>query len=298
MLQHKERTRKKEEMTITDTVTYPDTFFIEKRCREHLNSSGIDNRRINRAVQQTKFLPTTTEQQSAIDPFEGIETKVFVACTSRSGSTYLGQLLGTNPNFPLIRESLKPNRVAWAQNKRGATTVVQAVSEIVKFESSKSIYGVKSEFDQLIRLFQIAEFPKNLSEWKWLFLQRNNKIAQAISIVKATQTRKWVSYGKATGVPVGEKDYDKKKILAALNSIEQKNRIWRTFLNANNIPFLEVEYERIEQDPLSSVQNVYKHIGFVGSNEIDISMVRTEKMRDAISESWEQRFREENSMHQ
>ena len=54
----------------------------------------------------------------------------------------------------------------------------------------------------------------------------------------------------------------------------------------------------IEQDPLSSVQNVYKHIGFVGPNEIDISMVKTEKMRDAISESREQRFREENSMHQ
>ena len=283
-------------MVASNTLTNLDSLFLDKVSREHLNKSGIGDDRIRRVVSKTHSLPLTLDHNSTdIDPFEGIETKVFLACTSRSGSTYLGQLLGCSPEFPELRENLKPWWFEWAQKRKNAKSLVGAIREIVKHHSSGSVYGLKSEFDHLIRLFQIGEFPKNLRKWKWVFLKRRNKVGQAISIVKAMQTRKWVSGGEIKGTPAREEDYDRKRIQQALIAIERKNSLWKSFLDENEIPFFEIDYEEVETNRLSSIKNIYGFIGFTGSTEFNFSKIKAEKMRDNISENWEKKFREETN---
>lgn len=268
--------------------------FVAPEAISCLIGCGITEQQIARCVQAVESMPTRVAADSC-DTAAMATVRIFLACTSRSGSTYLGQLLGSQSDFPTIRESLNTPRLREAELSVAPASLQSVIAHIIMEEAENEIYGVKSEFAGLIRLFQIGEFPQHLHRWKWLHLCRENRVAQAISIVKATKTRLWQSYGAGNGTTLTHSDYDHLAIGKAINSIEKKERIWRDFFAQNNLPFLRIVYEDLERDALSVVRQIRDFLGLSPDVDIDLSRVRTERMRDELSSAWEARFRTEKT---
>jgi LPS sulfotransferase NodH len=147
------------------------------------------------------------------------------------------------------------------------------------------IYGVKLhcvEFDQV----QATRWAERLPDLSFVFLERRDVLAQAISYVRACQTDQWRSTGQARAEP----SYDPAAINRALiGTLSNLNR-WRYYLMRNGISYLHLFYEDVVDAPQGTVEAVGRLVGLDETPRIDASRLRLKMQRDALSEDWRKRF--------
>lgn len=118
------------------------------------------------------------------------------------------------------------------------------------------------------------------------YVERKDKLRQAISRVRATTTGVWGPDRTAAGPD----EYDFEKIALELFSLNTGEAFWRTYLAANGVEFQHFLYEELVSDPLPFVNSVASALQVQKPSALSS---RHEIMRDDVTESWVARFREE-----
>jgi LPS sulfotransferase NodH len=90
-----------------------------------------------------------------------------------------------------------------------------------------------------------------------IFLQREDRLAQAISLYRAMATGAWSSRAAA---PLGQPPYDRGAIRAALDMIEADIARWEQFFSDHHIVPCRLRYEDIATDPLAVLARVLHHL--------------------------------------
>ncbi len=147
--------------------------------------------------------------------------------------------------------------------------------------------GLPSDRDRLQ-----AAFGKVL----YIHLAREDKLAQAISMVKAEQTGLWHIAPDGSEVerlsPPKGPEYDFDRIARMLAELEQFDAAWRTWFEEQGIEPLRIGYESLSANPVEAVARVCKALGVAEPASARVK-AGVAKLADAISLEWKRRYQSE-----
>ena len=133
---------------------------------------------------------------------------------------------------------------------------------------------------------------------KFIWLQRRDKVRQAVSWIKARHTGVWDSH-MADGVK--KKDgqvlkYDYFLIEQNVARFEEFENRWRAFFDEFGIEPHVVVYEELSKEVEEKTLKILDYLDVDYPEEIQFAERKLKKQADALSEQWVQRYyREQNS---
>lgn len=242
----------------------------------------------------------------------------FIVCTSpRSGSTLLCKLLAaTGKSGKPDSHFHSPSTADWARYYNLAAEDFESEGELLsaifkaacnRGTGSTKMFGLRMQghsFEYFIQKLRVlhprhacdservkAAFGKTL----FIHLTRNNKLDQAISYVKASQTGLWhqapdgaeLERNSAHQEPV----YDEKAITHQIAKLTDMDKRWESwFANEGVIP-LRVEYDDLSDNPLGVVGNLLDHLGLDPNMACGLALP-VARLADASNKNWSKRYRE------
>jgi LPS sulfotransferase NodH len=145
--------------------------------------------------------------------------------------------------------------------------------------------GLPSDKDRLQAAF---------GEILYIHLARDDKLAQAVSMIKAEQTGLWHVAPDGSELerlaPSKAPQYDFDRIASKLAQLEQYDAAWRSWFDAQGIEPLRVGYESLSANPAGAVARICKTLG-VPEPAPDSLKPGVAKLADAISLEWMRNFR-------
>ncbi|MBT7376532.1 MAG: hypothetical protein HN820_00070 [Candidatus Marinimicrobia bacterium] len=226
-----------------------------------------------------------------LDPWESPKERLLIVFLARTGSTWLCELMNKTNSMGYARESLHAQELINAFESGDYNNLNEIMRSSVKEHCTKNgIYSVKSTFHTLAPMFLLEEFPNNLERWKIVVLTRDDKLDQAISIMKLDKNRKSTSFDNSA-ITVVEEDYDYNEISRKLNLIMKGENTIFTFLQAYGANYLKISYENLSLNPKQIIDQISKFCGITVSNA-DIE-TQFEIQRDKISAKWKKQWLED-----
>jgi trehalose 2-sulfotransferase len=130
-----------------------------------------------------------------------------------------------------------------------------------------------------------TDWLERLPALQFVYLERRDLLGQAISLVKATQTRSF----RASVTPVAETFYDRAAIAFALKRLTLAQARWRIFFATNDLRPLHLIYEEICEDPMAAVRSIAERVDVDVAGLVS-SAPAMRVQRDAISDEWRERY--------
>ena len=185
-----------------------------------------------------------------VDSKQNPSRMVVLLSTPRSGSTYLCDLLH-RADFCTAHEYFQPEQYLpllayrWGCVDRGRLSWPRYARALESHRTSQTgVLGINVHGTHLHRFDEaLPEF--SASEVDYLWLQRCDKLRQAVSLSIARQTGQWSSLFKARAVP----RYDRSLILKSLRTIHAEEDLIAAYLHARGISCTTIYYEDVARAP-------------------------------------------------
>lgn len=234
---------------------------------------------------------------------EGV--KAVVICTlPRTGSSLLAAEMRSTGFLGDPGEYFNPNRYDQFASDWGAPVddLGAFISNLrIKTASPNGVFGIKlmmRHLDVLTRKGLLPPSPFRLQTLGEYFgdalliqLRRRDKLRQAISLTKATQTGAWGVLRE----PTGEPRYDRQALLMSLERIIKEEAMWERELEVSGMsPDVTVDYEDIAHSRDDVLLQIAHRLGLPEADDIvanrDRARVRLQRQSDAVTEDWYDRF--------
>jgi len=235
----------------------------------------------------------------------GVERTFFICSTPRTGSMMLADLLadtglvGRADEF--FGEPFRQNVVP-GLTRRGFDDYLLGCTE----KARRGTFGVKLHWDQVevfLHLLRLRRGLGGLSDAQvigavfpgpsYVFLTREDTLAQAVSWWKAIGSGKWVDEES----PAAEPEFDAGGIAGRVRRIGEHNEAWRRWFETNRVEPLHVTYEELAADPAVGARRVLEFVGVDVPADLQVEP-RTERQADALNEAWIRRYRELSGSHE
>jgi LPS sulfotransferase NodH len=126
-----------------------------------------------------------------------------------------------------------------------------------------------------------------------IWLTRRDKIRQAVSYVKASQSGIWHST-QVHKKPRKELTYDVKAIGEAIQYLAWQDTLWQDYFAQSAIAPLTLVYEDFSQKPAETVDQIIKYLKITKPAHWSMNEIKQgEKMGDSASEEWVKRYVEQ-----
>lgn len=231
--------------------------------------------------------PATAQLGAA---FDTLNCRLFVFCTSRSGSElFIDQLR----NYGIAAEEHLNRGIPLALEER-----MESDPEFLLRVASESPYrnfGIKVTHEKMVPFFVSGELPAHTSRWAFVNVLRRNVVAQAVSLVLAERTGAWRS-DKLRGVQVPPEGYDFDAIFSAVDRITWTEGKNLALMGKLGVWPYQVYYEDIAADPEGVSAAAAKHLG-LAALDADVEKfpllrrIRPARQASEINALWEERFR-------
>ncbi len=208
-----------------------------------------------------------------------------LASTPRSGSTLISHVWQQTGVLGQIDEFINsPSRPIWERDHKAYLE-----SLLAEKTSANGVFGIKMHFQQFMLLFMSRLYEK-LGKPSFVYLERRDKLAQAISLVKAFQQDWWNTIESDRARAQATYDFD--EILKALDLVFDQHRGWQQFFATFGIPYQLIYYEDFVADPVGQTLSVASEFGIrVAPDTIDLARLPVRRQADGINEEWRERFR-------
>lgn len=244
----------------------------------------------------------------------------YVICTSpRSGSTLLCKLLAAtgvsgNPDSHFHR----PSVAHWLADL-GVTpepglserALVQLAFRAALAEGTRGgMFGLRLQrhsfafFTERLALLHpgyandAERFQAAFGRTFFLHLTRQDKVEEAVSLVKAQQSGLWHRAPDGTELerlsPPKELVYDAAAIRAQVEEVTAYDRDWREWFASSGIDPLRIAYEELAADPVETLRVVLDRLG-LGRAAADGVEPGVAKLADDTNRDWVARFRAEQA---
>ena len=246
-------------------------------------------------------------------------TKSYIICTTpRSGSTLLCDLLAATGVAGRPNSYFKREHLTWWANQldvsteqwidqykfdqsylsaviREGTNGTQVLGIRLMWESVADLSqrltdlftGLKSDHDR----FQAAFGPLS-----YLHLSRGDKVAQAVSLLKAEQSGLWHVNTDGTERERLKPEqslwlvFDSALLLQIVETLEKSDLAWNRWFAEQEINPIKVTYESLAGEPQTVLGNVLSSLGLDPSTAREVEP-KTTKLADSESYEWVTRFR-------
>jgi LPS sulfotransferase NodH len=132
---------------------------------------------------------------------------------------------------------------------------------------------------------------RTFGEVRFVYLFREDVLAQAVSWARAEQTDVWhASIGGGRVHARAAPSYDRAQIDALISTIAAHNQAWRDWFASVGVRPQVVRYETLQQDPIATASAVVAALGLELDPLTPIE-VRHRRLRDQITDDWIARYR-------
>ncbi len=217
---------------------------------------------------------------------KNIQQSYIVCSTGRSGSTLLCRTLQQLDFCGSPDEYFHHDKIKEFKLKGDPDKFISYFNSVVQEGTTNGIFGMKMHYWQMYDFIKLAkesplfEKKKDLEilnslfpNLKFIYIWRQDMIAQAVSTIIALQTKTWnINVSKSTDQQNLKKEIDSnlKNIDIKFKPLliyrwEQKfndqNRRWKIFLKENNLNYYEVTYENLTSCFEEEIKNVLEFLG-------------------------------------
>lgn len=245
----------------------------------------------------------------------------YIICgTPRTGSTLLCDLLAStkrsgNPDSFYRRQSVDWWAEEWGLPPRAtmsgeAFEAAYLAAALAAGRGGTAIFGLRLMRENLEELAAIAErlhpglpsdrarLEKAFGRLLYIHLFREDKLAQAVSLVKAQQTGLWHVAPDGTEIerlaPPQEPQYDVERIARQLAELEAYDRAWNAWFAAQGIDPLRIGYESLSADPAAALARICAALGVPAPAAAEVRP-GVAKLADETSLDWMRRFRRDRA---
>jgi LPS sulfotransferase NodH len=226
---------------------------------------------------------------------ETITQKIFVIASSyRSGSTLVGLSLWKDGRFGAPFEYLNfEKHMDYMMARLGSTDFDEYLQRLIPLRTSRNgVFGVKAHFHHFEAFVEKSKsWRDSVASAKFLYVNRSDKIAQAISMAKALQNNAWSSFSKTRKVPLF---YSKDLIDDCLNEVMEQTRGWWGWFEARNIRPHIINYEEFVENPIENIRRVAEWFGVDLDVGEAINLPMSERQSDQTNFEWTERYLEES----
>ncbi len=240
----------------------------------------------------------------------------YIICgTPRTGSTLLCDLLAStkragNPDSYYGRKFLAWWAEQWNLPSPDTMSARDYAIEYLKTaikvgKGGTDIFGLRLMRENLGELSDIldqiypglasdrAQLEKAFGNILYLHLSREDKLAQAISLIKAEQTGLWHVAPDGTEIerlaPPKDPEYDFDRIRRELAELESYDTAWNSWFAKQRIEPLRIGYETLSADPAATLARICAALGIPAPKADDVKP-GVAKLSDAISRDWMRRY--------
>ena len=215
---------------------------------------------------------------------------IYLICTtSRSGSTYLCELLRSTRRLGNPREFYNTRKHEESTRLWSAKDDLDYLRHLLKNTSTENgVCGVKLSTTAFMKFREGLGPIADALHIRYLFLRRRDRPRQAISLYRATQSRIW-EWRRDEPMPAGKVHFDEKGIIEASEAIQRANQYWVDWFTEAQVSPLELWYEDIMNNAQNVVRSVCRWVG-VDDQHLPPLSTNTRIMRDHITERWVQRI--------
>jgi trehalose 2-sulfotransferase len=222
-----------------------------------------------------------------------------VASTPRCGSTFLCSLLwqtgvlGAPSEYWNCHKSGARKTIGIRMMERlEATSGADYLRKLLACRTSPNgVFGLKVhffDFQEVLRGF--PQVLDQLSPVTYISIERQDKIAQAVSLARSLQTGAWTAKINRERPAV---TYDRDLIARCLSSLETQRIGWLRWFEANRIDPHVVTYEKLAADKDGVVSGIVELLGVEGDERHNIELPAIERQSDGTSREWTARFKGE-----
>ena len=245
----------------------------------------------------------------------------YVVCTTpRSGSTLLCSLLeatgqaGHPWSFYHKSEFMQEWAEVWGLPKAGTVSsneynAAYLRATIAAGRGVTALFGMRLQqaylaplAAMLARLHPTARsdserFKLAFGSLRYVHLTRDDKVAQAVSLVKARQSGLW--HRNADGSerersgPAAEPVYDADAIRAEVTNVTRADLAWSQWFKNERIEPLRITYETFAQRPVATIFDICAVFG-VELPDIATVTPMVAKLADGVNLEWAARYRTDN----
>ena len=220
-----------------------------------------------------------------------------VCATARSGSSLLCESLTSTGLVGEPDEFFEDDPLRVRPPRYGSDNVVAYLAELFERTATPNgVFGAKLSYPALERL-DAALRPDTLADalpgLRYVSISRGDKLGQAISWARATQTGLWNSLDVGA-LGHGRPRFDRDAIAERLAEIERLEAAWERFFSASGVDPVRVTYEELVGDHEGSAVRVLRELG-IAADTIWFGPRRLTRLADATSARWRERFMRERA---
>ncbi len=236
-----------------------------------------------------------TELLARLETMRDPKQRYILAITPRSGSSYLCDLMRQTKLFGSPGEFFNRDHIPRYMKRAPARTPDEYLRHVCRaFRARSNTAGIKTSWYQFQVFSDAMEERDSLTGFKYVYLHRRNRVAQAVSLYKATETRFFHTNTQPTEAATQQDallDYDFTKIDHWYRHVQRQEDGWQSFFDANRIFPLCITYEEVEKDPTAVLQRLATYLK-VPTEEmaIDPNASVFTKMADQRSFDWGIRY--------
>jgi LPS sulfotransferase NodH len=217
-----------------------------------------------------------------------------VATSPRSGSTYFCLLLWRSGVLGAPMEYLNFKSSGGIVERLGGGSITDYWGELRRLRTSPNgVFGFKIFVGNYVQTLKIhPDLVPHIQSDRVIYLRRLDKIAQAVSHLKAIQSGSWFAGIGARA----ETKYDFTELLRCYRWAKHQDFLWEKLFSLTASEPLRLTYEEVVENPSSAVERVCSYLGVAGDSHAQLNHISlTEPQADSLSQEWADRFAEELS---
>ena len=225
----------------------------------------------------------------------------FVCATPRTGSSLLLGLLDSTGVAGHPQAYFRtPDEPLWAErwglpSAYGYADYVRAA--MAHGRTRNGVFGAKlmwDTFQEMLGKLAPGSLAGTVNEPRFVYLRRDDVVAQAVSWLRAEQTGAWYlgGNGEISGAvrSGGKPAYDRRRITELIRTIGEHNAGWEAWFASVGVEPHRVTYEQLAADPVQTTRDILGFLGLHLPVGRDITP-RHRRQGDDLNERWVSRYR-------
>jgi LPS sulfotransferase NodH len=235
-----------------------------------------------------------TDERLDFNHFGPLRKSYIVASSHRSGSVYLCSQLWETGVLGAPTAYLGRGRALRGLMKRfNVFSYSDYIASLIAHRTSRNgVFGMKEHFTHFEAC--IKEFPaflEVLSPMTYIYLSREDKVAQAVSMAKALQTDEWTSRRESGRSP--SLRYDRELIENCMKEIALQDASWMRWFETHGVTPFEMTYEGLTADTAGTVRSIVELLGVQNDEPDKVDLPPARKQSDDTNHEWIERFERE-----
>jgi LPS sulfotransferase NodH len=216
----------------------------------------------------------------------------YLVCSiPRSGSNLMCELLSATGLAGAPTELFNPDFMPILKQRWGVESNDEYLRLLLERKTGPNgVFGAKVGWGPYRAVFGDGDPRELLPNLHLVFMTRRDHLRQAVSWVRAVQSRRWQSI--QTGRPDGALEFDAEHITRKLQRIGLAEEAWRSMFDRHGIEPLEIVYEDLAADQDRALRQALAFIGIEPPAELEVEPTLG-RLADEISEQWVERYRAE-----